>query len=274
MGSSVECATSINETPRYAISIIWVFVHITQHWWTTSNAFLCVSLCFYLLAYTGAALRHYCTFYQRRSIVTISKITSSIVSLLISGIIVASQYFSFDFYRSKVFYECVQTSNARRYDSRVDPRLSFYGIAFQYEICPAKSLNENKWKYYSAFVRTSLPIPITMHFNRSQLHFHCRRELIERFLVFDRQPSRQTSNALLDSFTWNCSTKDLHFEGEGVNSDDVPPKLTPLLRSHFNTMFYQTRSRIPIRIYSASSFTSRFSFESAHLNHTESRSLA
>ena len=99
------------------------------------------------------------------------------------------------------------------------------------------------------------------------------RELIERFQIFDRQPSSQSTIALLDSFIWNRSKKRPLFRIDWVNSDDVPLKLTPLLRSHFSTMFYQTRSRVSIRIYSASSFISRFSFKSAHMSHIESTSL-
>ena len=119
-------------------------------------------------------------------------------------------------------------------------------------------------------MRTALPTLITINFNRSQPYL---RELIERFQIFDRQPSSQSANALLDSFIWNCSKKGPLFRIARVNSDDVQPKVTALPRSHFSTMFYQTRSRVPIRIYSAPSFTSRFSFHSAHMNHIESRSL-
>ena len=38
-----ECATSINETLRYAISIIRIFMCIAQHGWATSDTFFCVS---------------------------------------------------------------------------------------------------------------------------------------------------------------------------------------------------------------------------------------
>ena len=64
--------------------------------------------CYCLFASTGAALRRSCVKYSCSSIETIFKITSITVSLVISGIVVASRYFSFYFYKSKVFDEYSQ----------------------------------------------------------------------------------------------------------------------------------------------------------------------
>ena len=81
---------------------------------------------------------------------------------------------------------------------------------------------------------------------------------------------KNNSNALLHSFIWNCSNKRLCFESMEWILTTFLPKRTPLPRPHVSTIFYQTRSRTSARINSTSSFTSRFSFESAHI---ESRSL-
>ena len=64
--------------------------------------------CYCLFASTGTALHRCCTCYSCGSIETISKTTSIIVSLVISRIVVASRYSNFNFFKSKVFYECLQ----------------------------------------------------------------------------------------------------------------------------------------------------------------------
>ena len=43
--STVDCSNSINDTFRYAISIIRIFIRLAQHWWTTSDPFFLCSLC-------------------------------------------------------------------------------------------------------------------------------------------------------------------------------------------------------------------------------------
>ena len=116
--------------------------------------------CYCLFASIGAALcrssapvrdatpdsRRCCTSYSCSSLRTISKITSIIVSIVISRIIVARRYFNFYFYKSKVFYECLQTTNARRYDS-LDPRLNFLESLFSIRcasLSHSMKINENK----------------------------------------------------------------------------------------------------------------------------------
>ena len=61
---------------------------------------------------------------------------------------------------------------------------------------------------------------------------------------------------------------------KGVNSDDVPLKLSHLPVLHFSPIFNQTRLIIPTRINSTSNFNSRFSFQNTQINHIENRSLA
>ena len=54
-----------------------------------------------------------------------------------------------------------------------------------------------------------------------------------------------------------------------VNSDGISQNLTHLPMPHFNTLLCRTRSIIPTRLNSTSSFTSRFFFRSAHMIHIE-----
>ena len=83
-------------------------------------------------------------------------------------------------------------------------------IAFQYEICLAKSLNQNNWKHHSAPMRALLRILITMNFNRSQPHHHLLREIIYRFQILDGQPSSQkqqrTSTLFHSKLFWKRTT--------------------------------------------------------------------
>ena len=63
------------------------------------------------------------------------------------------------------------------------------------------------------FIRSPRPgILINMNYNRSQPDLYYLRELIHRFQIFDGQPSSQSTNAIIDSFIWNCSKIDLCFK--------------------------------------------------------------
>ena len=56
-----------------------------------------------------------------------------------------------------------------------------------------------------------------------------------------------------------------------VNSDGISRSLTHLPLPHFSTLLYRTRSGIPTRINSNSSFTSRLLFQSVNMIHIEHR---
>jgi hypothetical protein len=61
-------------------------------------------------------------------------------------------------------------------------------------------------------MRPSLPIVITMNFDRSRTHLYYLRKLIWMFRTLDRKPSSKNTNAHRHSFIRCCSEKDLRFE--------------------------------------------------------------
>ena len=58
-----------------------------------------------------------------------------------------------------------------------------------------------------------------------------------------------------------------------VSSEDVPRKLIHRKISHFNTIFYPTRSRMSTGMNSTSKFSSRCSLQNAPMIHSENSSL-